>query len=237
MYKLIIPAGTYKTSSIKIAEAAKIIENTQRDLNIALINELSMIFNKMNLDTEEILKAAETKWNFNSYRPGLVGGHCISVDPYYLTYKAKQIGLDPKIILAGRETNDYMPIHVSKNLVSYMEDKGFEIKNSKILIMGFTFKENCNDLRNTQVTAIFNYLKNICNVDIYDPLVDYTTAQQSLNCNFIKEPLKGYYDAIIIAVAHNIFKEMGSKKNQRFWERKCDYLRLEVYLFKEKSLI
>ena len=152
-----------------------------------------------------------------------------------MTYKAKQIGLDPKIILAGRETNDYMPIYVSKNLVDYMKDKGFEIKNSKILIMGFTFKENCNDLRNTQVTGIFNYLKNICNVDIYDPLVDYANAQQSLNCNFIKEPLKGYYDAIIIAVAHNIFKEMGSKKIKDFGKENVIIYDLKYIFSKEES--
>ena len=235
LYKLIIPAGTHKTSSIKIAEAAKIIENTQRDLNIALINELSIIFNKMELDTEAILKAAETKWNFNSYRPGLVGGHCISVDPYYLTYKAKQIGMNPEIILAGRKTNDHMPIYVAKNLISHMQSKGKLIKKSKILIMGFTFKENCSDLRNTQIIDIFNYLNNLSNVEIFDPLVDLSVAKQSINCNLIEIPKKNFYDSIIIAVAHDVFKEMGPKTIKDFGKKDVIIYDLKYVLPKEEA--
>ena len=217
LYAQIIPAGTFKAQSIKIAEAAKIIENTQRDLNIALINELSMIFRKLKIDTESVLKAAETKWNFNSYRPGLVGGHCISVDPYYLTYKAEKINFKPEIILSGRKINDNMPLFIIDELFKEMKLKNIDLKNPKILIMGLSFKENCNDIRNTQVINIYkNLLKKSCNVDIYDPIVNYEDVVKKYNVNLLLEPKNKFYDAIIIAVGHKIFKNLGIKKIREF---------------------
>ena len=173
MYNEIITAGTHKASSIKVAEAAKVIENTQRDLNIALINELSILFNKLNINTQEVLSAAESKWNFLPFKPGLVGGHCIGVDPYYLTYKAESIGYTPKIILSGRELNDNMGNYVALELIKKMEKKNIQIKGSKILIMGLTFKENCPDLRNSGVKTVINFLqKSECILDLQDPWAD-----------------------------------------------------------------
>ncbi len=236
LYRKIIPAGTHKAKSIKIAEAAKIIENTQRDLNIALINELSIIFQKMNIDTQAVLEAAETKWNFSSYRPGLVGGHCIGVDPYYLTYKSEEIGYKPEIILAGRKINDNMPKYISKKLLDEMRSRNKDIKESKILIMGLSFKENCKDLRNTQVIEIFNYLKKeTSKVDIYDPLVDHELAKESLNCELIKKPHQNYYDAIIIALSHDIFKKMGAENIKQFANKDCIVYDLKYTLKIEQS--
>ena len=209
LYKEIITAGTHVAPSIKVAEAAKVIENTQRDLNIALINEYSIIFNKLHLDTESILKAAETKWNFLPFRPGLVGGHCIGVDPYYLTYKAESIGYKPKIILAGRKLNNEMGAHVVKQLILSFKKKSIDIKNSKILIMGLSFKENCTDLRNSGISNVIKELKNKkCALDLYDPLVDREKVKKIYSIYPIKKLTPKKYDGIIIAVAHDEFKKM-----------------------------
>jgi UDP-N-acetyl-D-galactosamine dehydrogenase len=212
LYNEIVTAGTYKAASIKIAEAAKVIENTQRDLNIALINELSILFNKMEIDTEAVLKAAESKWNFISFRPGLVGGHCIGVDPYYLTYKAQSIGYSPKIILAGRRLNDKMGNYVVVQLKKALLKKSIRIKNSKILIMGLTFKENCPDLRNSGVANVINYLKKYkCSIDLYDPWADKKEVKKMYKINPATKLNPDTYDAIILAVAHDKFKTMGAK--------------------------
>ena len=212
LYKEIITVGTHKAPSIKVAEAAKVIENTQRDLNIALINELSIIFNKMNIDTEQVLKAAGSKWNFLPFFPGLVGGHCIGVDPYYLTHKAKNIGYQPEIILAGRRLNDSMGIYVASQLINAMNEKSIKIKNSKILIMGLTFKENCPDLRNSGATSVINELKKFgCDLDLYDPWASSKEVQDIYGIKPISNLLLNSYDGIVISVAHNQFKKMGSK--------------------------
>jgi len=207
LYKEIIIAGTYKAESIQVAEAAKVIENTQRDLNIALINELTIIFKKLNIDTEAILKAAETKWNFMPFRPGLVGGHCIGVDPYYLTHKANAIGYKPEVILAGRKLNDNMASYVANEVSKLMTKKNIQIPKSNILIMGITFKENCPDYRNTQVIDLVKELKKYnCNVDVHDPWVNQKFIADKYNISLIDEPIKKKYDAIILAVAHDKFK-------------------------------
>tara|TARA_X000000950_G_scaffold289296_1_gene411695 strand:- start:958 stop:2238 length:1281 start_codon:yes stop_codon:yes gene_type:complete len=213
LYNQIVNVGTHKAESIKIAEAAKVIENTQRDLNIALINELSIFFNKMNLDTKAILDAASSKWNFLPFKPGLVGGHCIGVDPYYLTYKAKTIGYNPKIILAGRKLNDKMGNYVASELIKAMKKKSIKIKNSKILIMGLTFKENCADIRNSGVKNVVESLKKFnCNIDLFDPWVNPKNIKKVYKINPISSLFKNKYDGIIIAVAHNKFKEIGINK-------------------------
>ena len=217
LYKSIIKAGTYRAESIKIAEAAKVIENTQRDLNIALINELSIIFSKMNIDTESVLKAAETKWNFLSFRPGVVGGHCIGVDPYYLTFKSKQLGYDPKVILAGRETNDSMSRFIGKQIEKLFKHKQINLQSSRIIIFGITFKENCPDIRNTKIIDIYNYFakKNIL-VDIYDPIADKNEVFDQYKINLINNFKKNYYDCAIFAVKHKVFSKMkiiNIKKN------------------------
>ena len=212
LYNEIVTAGTHKAASIKIAEAAKVIENTQRDLNIALINELSILFNKMDIDTEAVLKAAESKWNFISFRPGLVGGHCIGVDPYYLTYKAQSIGYSPKIILAGRRLNDKMGNYVVAQLKKALTKKSIKIKNSKILIMGLTFKENCPDLRNSGVANVINHLKKYkCSIELYDPWADSKEVKKIYKINPVTRLNPDTYDVIIIAVAHDKFKTMGAK--------------------------
>jgi UDP-N-acetyl-D-glucosamine/UDP-N-acetyl-D-galactosamine dehydrogenase len=213
LYSSIISAGTYKASSIKVAEAAKVIENTQRDVNIALINELSLIFNKLGIDTLEVLKAAETKWNFLPFRPGLVGGHCIGVDPYYLTYKAESVGLKPEMILAGRRLNDSMGKYVVTQLVASMIKKRIPVKEAKVLIMGMTFKENCPDLRNTKVVDIITELSeyNII-VDVVDPWCSSEEALNEYNIQITTNYKVGFYDAIILAVGHDEFKQMGSSK-------------------------
>lgn len=213
VYNLIIEAGTHKASSIKVAEAAKVIENTQRDVNIALINELALIFNKMGIDTEAVLEAAGTKWNFLPFRPGLVGGHCIGVDPYYLTHKAQAIGYHPEIILAGRRLNDGMGAYVVTQLVKGMLKKRIQVEDAKVLILGLSFKENCPDIRNTRIIDIVNELKEYhVNVDVYDPWVDRTEAKHEYGIHPVSTLTDHSYDAIILAVAHQQFKEMGVEK-------------------------
>jgi UDP-N-acetyl-D-galactosamine dehydrogenase len=213
LYREIIVAGTHKAQSIKIAEAAKVIENTQRDLNIALINELSILFHKMKLDTHAILKAAESKWNFISFRPGLVGGHCIGVDPYYLTHKAKSIGYFPKLILAGRELNDKMGNYVTLELIKAMKKKNIKIKGAKILIMGLTFKENCPDIRNSGVQNIISELKKFkCKLYLTDPYANEAEVKKQFKVSTKTKLKKNMYDVVLIAVAHNKFKSLGFKK-------------------------
>jgi len=212
LYNEIITAGTHRAESIKIAEAAKVIENTQRDLNIALVNELAIIFNKMGIDTEAVLKAAGSKWNFLPFRPGLVGGHCIGVDPYYLTHKAQSIGYHPEIILAGRRLNDGMGAYVVAQLVKAMTKKRIHVDGAKVLVMGLAFKENCPDLRNTRIVDIVNELDDYnCDVDVFDPWVDPEEAQHEYGIRCISAPTPHTYDAILLCVAHRQFKEMGSK--------------------------
>ncbi|MBS9905808.1 Vi polysaccharide biosynthesis UDP-N-acetylglucosamine C-6 dehydrogenase TviB [Vibrio alginolyticus] len=213
LYKTIITAGTHKASSIKVAEAAKVIENTQRDVNIALINELSIIFNKLGIDTLEVLEAAGTKWNFLPFRPGLVGGHCIGVDPYYLTHKAQAVGYHPEMILAGRRLNDGMGQYVVSQLVKKMLKKRIHVEGANVLVMGLTFKENCPDLRNTKVVDIISELKEYnINVDVMDPWCSNDEAQHEYGLALCEKEKQGHYDAIIMAVSHNEFKEMGVEK-------------------------
>ena len=221
LYKSIIKAGTHKTKSIKIAEAAKVIENCQRDINIAFMNELSIIFSKMNLSSKDIFEAASTKWNFLNFKPGLVGGHCISVDPYYLSYASKKIGYEPKVILSGREINDSIPNFIVKNVINQLLKKNIKIKKSKILILGLSFKENCNDVRNSKVFDIYhNLCKKAEKVDLYDPLINTKDILNNYNIN-INTPLKNnYYDIIIIAVAHKKFKKMGMNKILKYRKSK-----------------
>ncbi|MFD2167314.1 Vi polysaccharide biosynthesis UDP-N-acetylglucosamine C-6 dehydrogenase TviB [Thalassotalea euphylliae] len=210
LYASIITAGTYKASSIKVAEAAKVIENTQRDVNIALINELSIIFNKLNIDTLEVLEAAGTKWNFLPFRPGLVGGHCIGVDPYYLTHKAQSVGYHPEMILAGRRLNDGMGHYVVSQLVKGMLKKRIQVEQANVLVMGLTFKENCPDLRNTKIIDIVEELKEYnVNVDVVDPLCASEEAEAEYGISLAEAPKQGQYDAIILAVAHEEYKAMG----------------------------
>ncbi len=217
LYGEIIVAGTHKASSIKVAEAAKVIENTQRDLNIALINELAIIFNRMDIDTEEVLLAAGTKWNFLPFRPGLVGGHCIGVDPYYLTHKAMAIGYHPEIILAGRRLNDGMGAYVVSQLVKAMIKRRIHVDNARILILGLTFKENCPDLRNTRVVDIVRELGDYrVSVDIYDPWADSAEAEHEYGLSLVGAPGTASYDGIIVAVAHHQFREMGAKAIRAF---------------------
>ncbi|MBQ4838285.1 MULTISPECIES: Vi polysaccharide biosynthesis UDP-N-acetylglucosamine C-6 dehydrogenase TviB [Pseudoalteromonas] len=213
LYKSIITAGTHKASSIKVAEAAKVIENTQRDVNIALINELSIIFNQLNIDTLEVLEAAGTKWNFLPFRPGLVGGHCIGVDPYYLTHKAQTVGYHPEMILAGRRLNDGMGQYVVSQLVKKMLHRRIHIKGANVLVMGFTFKENCPDLRNTRVIDIVEELKEYSvNVDVVDPWCSSDEAKHEYGIELASEAKQGHYDAILLAVGHNEFKELGAEE-------------------------
>lgn len=211
VYNLIIEAGTHKATSIKVAEAAKVIENTQRDVNIALINELAVIFNKMGIDTEAVLKAAGTKWNFLPFRPGLVGGHCIGVDPYYLTHKAQSIGYHPEIILAGRRLNDSMGAYVVTQLVKKMIKQKIQVVGAKVLLLGLSFKENCPDIRNTKVVDIIKELQEYnIEVDVYDPWISAEEAQHEYGITPVTVLNEACYDAMILAVAHNQFKEMGA---------------------------
>jgi len=211
LYGSIIEAGTHKAASIRVAEAAKVIENTQRDLNIALMNELAIIFNKMGIDTEDVLKAAGTKWNFLPFRPGLVGGHCIGVDPYYLTHKAESLGYHPQVILAGRRINDNMGSYVVGQLVKQMLKCRIQIDGANILVLGLTFKENCPDLRNTKVISIVHELQEYnVNVDVYDPWVSAEAAQHEYGIVPIAAPKAGHYDAMVLAVAHRQFREFGA---------------------------
>ncbi len=210
LYSGIVTAGTHKADSIRVAEAAKVIENTQRDLNIALVNELAMIFHKMGIDTEAVLKAAGTKWNFLPFRPGLVGGHCIGVDPYYLTHKAEAIGYHPQVILAGRRINDRMGAFVASELVKAMIRKGIAVKGARVLVMGLAFKENCPDLRNTRVVDVVSELRDYgIEVDIHDPWVDAEEATHEYGLSLTETPDAGAYDAVILAVAHDTFRERG----------------------------
>ena len=213
LYKEIIKAGTHKAPNIKVAEAAKVIENTQRDLNIALINELSMLFNKLNIDTKAVLDAAKSKWNFIPFTPGLVGGHCIGVDPYYLTYKAKQIGFNPNIILSGRKINDKMGNYVASEFMKEMKKKKIQVSGSRVLVMGLTFKENCADIRNSGVKDVVEKLKeNNCNLDLYDPWADNEEIKKIYDIVPHSKLSNKFYDGIIIAVAHEKFREMGKSK-------------------------
>jgi UDP-N-acetyl-D-glucosamine/UDP-N-acetyl-D-galactosamine dehydrogenase len=216
LYASIITAGTHQTSSIKVAEAAKVIENTQRDVNIALINELCLIFKRIGIDTEEVLRAAGTKWNFLPFRPGLVGGHCIGVDPYYLTHKATQIGYHPEMILAGRRINDGMGTYIAQEVIKLMTERRIMVADSKILIFGLAFKENCPDLRNSKVMDIVHELRRFdAAVDVYDPWVDADAAYLEYGLRPIKAPKPGAYDAVVLAVGHDEFKAMGVRKIRR----------------------
>lgn len=210
LYQTIITAGTHKTSSIKVAEAAKVIENTQRDVNIALINELAMIFERVGIDTEEVLEAAGTKWNFLPFRPGLVGGHCIGVDPYYLTYKAQQLGYHPEMILAGRRINDNMSLYVASRIIKKMLTKGLQPMDARVLILGLAFKENCPDVRNTKVIDIVRELVSYgAIVDVHDPWVDPEEAKAEYGIELRMQPAVEAYDVVVVAVAHRQFKELG----------------------------
>ena len=210
LYRSIITAGTHKASSIKVAEAAKVIENTQRDINIALINELALIFRRLGIDTEEVLKAAGSKWNFLPFRPGLVGGHCIGVDPYYLTHKAMKVGYYPEIILTGRKLNDSMGKYVANEIINLMTKKRIQVVDSNILVMGLTFKEDCPDIRNTREVDVVQELSGFhCNIEVYDPWIDKEESIREYGITPVEQPEPGKYDAVIIAVAHHQFKAMG----------------------------
>jgi UDP-N-acetyl-D-galactosamine dehydrogenase len=213
LYRRIITAGTFKASSIRVAEAAKVIENTQRDVNIALINELALLFERLGIDTEEVLQAAGTKWNFLPFRPGLVGGHCISVDPYYLTHKAQAIGYHPEMILAGRRINDGMGAYVAERVVKLMTRRRIPVVDARVLILGLTFKENCPDLRNTRVVDIVQEFRSYnARVDVFDPWVDPVEARHEYGIEPIADPQAGTYDALIVAVGHRQFKAMGAAR-------------------------
>ena len=212
LYASIITAGTHRASSIKVAEAAKVIENTQRDVNIALINELALICNRIGIDTQEVLAAAGTKWNFLPFRPGLVGGHCIGVDPYYLTHKAQELGYHPEVILAGRRINDNMGFYVAAQVVKLMAQRNIAVAGARILVMGLAFKENCPDVRNTRVVDIVSDLASYnARVDVYDPCVNPEEARHEYGITPVRQPEAGAYDAIIVAVAHDQFKAMGAQ--------------------------
>ena len=212
LYASIITAGTYKASSLKVAEAAKVIENTQRDINIALINELALIFNRLGIDTEEVLLAAGTKWNFLPFRPGLVGGHCIGVDPYYLTHKAQEIGYHPEIILAGRRLNDNMAMYVAGEVLKLLTNRRVHIKGSRLLVLGLTFKENCPDLRNSKVIDVIRELEKYgAKVDVFDPWIDAKEAQHEYGVKPLAKLGRTKYDGAVLAVGHQQFKDMGIK--------------------------
>jgi UDP-N-acetyl-D-galactosamine dehydrogenase len=220
LYRSIVTAGTHKASSLRVAEAAKVIENTQRDVNIALINELALIFNRLDIDTQEVLDAAGSKWNFLPFRPGLVGGHCIGVDPYYLTHKAQEIGYHPEMILAGRRINDNMGLYVAAEILKLMTTKRIHAKDSRILVLGLTFKENCPDLRNSKVVDVIRELEKFgAKVDVCDPWVDAAEARHEYNIRPVRTPKPRHYDAIVMAVAHNEFKQLGIDKVRRLAKR------------------
>jgi len=217
LYGEVVPAGTHRASSIRVAEAAKVIENTQRDLNIALVNEFSLIFQRLGLDTAEVLAAAATKWNFLNFRPGLVGGHCIGVDPYYLTHKAQALGYHPEVILAGRRINDGMGAHVARQLVGEMQGRGTSATGARVLVMGLAFKENCPDLRNTRVVDIIApLLAEGATVEVWDPWIDAAEARREYRLDLIARPQAGGYDAIVLAVAHREFVELGADEIRAF---------------------
>ena len=238
VYREIIVAGTYKAPSIKIAEAAKVIENTQRDVNIALMNELSLIFNRLDIDTEEVLKAAETKWNFLPFRPGLVGGHCISVDPYYLTHKAQSIGLHPEIILAARRLNDRMGEYVATQLIKAMVKKQIQVVGGNILVMGLSFKENCPDIRNTKIIDLIQSLKDYdLNLDIYDPWVDSDEVKKEYQMEPIQILKENNYDAIVLAIGHQNFIEHGYEYIRSLGKENCVIYDLKHIFKSEQSHI
>ena len=215
LYKSIITAGTHLAPSIKVAEAAKVIENSQRDINIAFVNELAIIFNKLGINTDAVLEAAGTKWNFLKFKPGLVGGHCIGVDPYYLTHKAQEVGYHPEIILAGRRLNDKMGIYIANQVIKSMIKKGHKIEGAEVLVLGITFKENCPDIRNSKVIDLINELKEFgCIVDSHDPWADFEDVKKEYNISLI-EDIEKKYDAIILAVSHSKFKEINLLKNKK----------------------
>ena len=217
LYRTVVTVGTHKASSIRVAEAAKVIENTQRDVNIALINELSLIFGKLGIDTLEVLEAAGSKWNFLPFRPGLVGGHCIGVDPYYLTHKAQEIGYHPEVILSGRRINDGMGEHVADSVIKLMTKKRIHVVDSRILILGLAFKENCPDVRNTKVVDIIDALGSYsARVDVYDPWVDNEEAESIYGVTMVREPREDYYDAIILCVKHKQFESLGAAGIRKF---------------------
>ncbi len=236
LYGSIIKAGTHRASSIKVAEAAKVIENTQRDVNIALINELAMLFERMDIDTEEVLQAAGTKWNFLPFRPGLVGGHCIGVDPYYLTHKAQQLNFHPEMILAGRRTNDNMGAYVVSRIVKSMLQKRIAVQGSRVLLLGLTFKENCPDIRNTRIVDIVHELRSYgAKVDVFDPWADPKETQHEYGFRTIPAPKAGAYDAIVIAVAHRQFREMGLRGMRRLGKRRHVLYDIKYILKKGQS--
>ena len=236
LYAKIINAGTYRAESIKIAEAAKVIENTQRDVNIALINELARFFNKLDIDTESVLKAAGTKWNFLPFVPGLVGGHCIGVDPYYLTHKAGEVGFDPKMILSGRAVNDDMGSYIAIEVSKLMTKKRINLVDANVLIMGLAFKENSPDLRNSGVARLVTTLQSFnCSVQVYDPWIDKKEAKKEFNIELLDRPDKGKYDAIILAVAHDDFKELSLKEIKSYGT--SNHVLYDVkYLFKQSDV-
>jgi UDP-N-acetyl-D-galactosamine dehydrogenase len=233
VYGSIITAGTHRASSIAVAEAAKVIENTQRDVNIALMNELALIFNRLGIDTEEVLQAAGTKWNFQPFRPGLVGGHCIGVDPYYLTHKAQEIGYHPEMILSGRRINDNMAIYVAERVAQLMGKKRIHVNGARILVMGLTFKENCPDLRNSKVADLVKELAKFgSTVDVYDPWIDHEEAEHEYGIRPVKKPVAGEYDAVVMAVAHSQFRKMGIAKVRALAKKKHVLFDIK-YVFKK----
>ncbi|MGE0581187.1 MAG: Vi polysaccharide biosynthesis UDP-N-acetylglucosamine C-6 dehydrogenase TviB [Steroidobacteraceae bacterium] len=232
LYGSIITAGTHKASSIKVAEAAKVIENTQRDVNIALINELALIFNRLGIDTEEVLLASGTKWNFLPFRPGLVGGHCIGVDPYYLTHKAQEIGYHPEMILAGRRLNDNMALYVASEVARLMTNRRIHVKGARVLVLGLTFKENCPDIRNSKVVDVVRELEKFgAQVDVHDPWVDVREAQHEYGIKPVKAPKARAYDAVVLAVGHQQFKDLGAAAVRRFGRKNAVVYDIK-YLFK-----
>ena len=237
LYALIIEAGTHKAPSIEVAEAAKVIENTQRDLNIALMNELAIIFHKLDLDTNEVLAAATTKWNFLPFKPGLVGGHCIGVDPYYLTHRAQEIGYHPEVVLAGRRINDRMGAYVADRVVRLMMKEGFPVVGSRVLVMGLAFKENCPDLRNSKVIDVINEFKDYnAVVDVFDPWIDDEEARQEFGLELMQgEPGEGLYDAIVMAVGHRQFTEMGARRIRAFGKHGAVFFDVKAVFDKSES--
>ncbi|GMQ87904.1 MAG: Vi polysaccharide biosynthesis UDP-N-acetylglucosamine C-6 dehydrogenase TviB [Gammaproteobacteria bacterium] len=222
LYRSVITAGTHKASSIRVAEASKVIENTQRDINISLINELALIFNRLGIDTTEVLEAAGTKWNFLPFRPGLVGGHCIGVDPYYLTHKAQEVGYYPEVILAGRRVNDNMGEYIAGQVIRLMNQSGITVGKARVLVMGLAFKENCPDLRNTRIVDLINALKDDCvDVDVYDPWVNPEETVKEYGLELTAELVTGVYDGIVIATAHDSFREMGAERIRRLGKETC----------------
>jgi UDP-N-acetyl-D-galactosamine dehydrogenase len=236
MYGAVVTVGTHKASSIRVAEAAKVIENTQRDLNIALINEFALIFNRLGVDTQDVLAASGTKWNFLPFQPGLVGGHCIGVDPFYLTFKAQAAGYHPQVILAGRKINDGMGAYIAQELIKTMIRRDIRVRRSRVLVLGLTFKEDCPDLRNTRVIDIVNELKDYeVAVDVHDPWVDPKEASREYGVDLVAKPDMGAYDAIVLAVAHGEFREMGIEALRAYGQPDCVFYDVKSVFPKEAS--